>query len=261
MDPQLYQRDRGELDWDQRSVAATTALGHGSNLHHKKSGFYASHGATSSNIYDQYMQQLPRVGTPSGGLGVSNYEMSKLGGSESNLPLLATQSTASLSGQTGYESQHSLHGRTPSAGPNAAYGSSPMQNDNSSGYYNQGSYHGRAPSSGFEQTVARSGSPYSRPPSAGMDRAVAHAGGTYPPQHQQQYSDRQVPSRSGSSMGHYQQSPSQPYQQSPSQPYQQSPSQPYPPPGISDPRYYTSSPGPRGNDGNLAGRGTYRQNY
>jgi hypothetical protein len=26
-------------------------------------------------------------------------------------------------------------------------------------------------------------------------------------------------------------------------------------------RYYTPSPTPRGNDGNVAGRGTYRQNY
>jgi calcium permeable stress-gated cation channel len=271
MDPTLYQRDRGELDWDQRSVGATTILGDGSHsLHHGKSGFYASHGATRNSPYDQYRQQGPqRTGTPSGGrLGVGTYEMSRLGGSEANLPLLASHSTASLSAQTGNESYQSLHGRTPSAGPNVAYGSTPMHHEAPTGHYNQGSYHGRAPSAGFDQAVARSGSPYHsrppstgldqavarsgspyrRPPSTGLDQAVSNAGSTYPPQYQQQqYSDRQVPSRSGSSMGHYQQSPSQLYAPSTAS---DSPS-----------RYYTPSPTARGNDGNMAGRGTYRQHY
>jgi hypothetical protein len=246
MDPTLYQRDRGELDWDQRSLGATTLLGDGSHsLHHAKSGFYASHGATHSSPYNQHMQQgPPRTGTPSGGrLGFGTYEMSRLGGSEANLPLLASQSTGSLLAQTGNESHQSLHGRTPSAGPNLAYGSTPVHHQSPSGYYNQGSHHGRAPSAGFDQTVARSGSPYhSRPPSTGLEQAISNSGSTYPPQYQrqQQYSDRQVPSRSGSSMG-----------------------QLYAPSAASDApsRYYTPSPTPRGNDGNVAGRGTYRQNY
>lgn len=176
-DPALYQRDRGELDWDQRSIGAGTVLGDGSTLSHSKSGFYASSTRGAPAGYDQYMQQGPmRTGTPSKGLNVESYEMSRRGGSEANLPLLNTQ------GAPGYASQYSLHDRSPSVGPHGAYGAS---HDAPSGYFSPAQqtqgyhpqeasdasmrYHARANSAGFDQTIATG----------------------YPPQQQQQhYVDR-----------------------------------------------------------------------
>ncbi|CAG7850689.1 Uncharacterized protein C354.08c [Serendipita indica DSM 11827] len=207
-DPALYQRDRGELDWDQRSIGAGTVLGDGSTLSHSKSGFYASSTRGAPAGYDQYMQQGPmRTGTPSKGLNVESYEMSRRGGSEANLPLLNTQ------GAPGYASQYSLHDRSPSVGPHGAYGAS---HDAPSGYFSPAQqtqgyhpqeasdasmrYHARANSAGFDQTIATG----------------------YPPQQQQQhYVDRsQSPSvyqqRSGSSMGYHQQGPPRSQAYSPS---------------------------------------------
>ena len=255
MDPALYQRDRGELDWDARSAHAGTVLGDGStNLSHSKSGFYASSAIREQPTgYDQYMQQGPqRTGTPLGsGLLPGGYEMSRLG-SEANLPLLASRSNTSFLGASTNDSHHSLHDRSPSrsptVGPGAGpgYFASPTQG-NQPNYPQQRSgssmgYHGRAGSGGFDQTVA--------------------AAGMYPPQqHQQQqpqhYVERtQSPAiyqqRSGSGMGYHQQGHS---------------AGQYPSVNTSDlgspSRYYTPSPSPgeRGNDGNMAGRGAHRQNY
>ncbi|PVF95251.1 DUF221-domain-containing protein [Serendipita vermifera] len=237
-DPALYQRDRGELDWDTRSVSGTTVLGDGqSTLKHAKSGFYASSsGHNAPAGYDEYLQHGPqRAGTPSR-LGVSSYEMSRLGGSEANLPLLASRSNASFNPPPqGNESSASLHERSPSGGPNAIYGSNAAYNNSQSGYFpsptqepgyhpqqRSGSsmgYHARANSAGFDQTVAaaigyspqqqeqghpqsRSGSSmgyHSRANSAGFDQTVAAAGG-YGPQQGQGYHPQ---SRSGSSMGYH----------------------------------------------------------
>ncbi|KAF8583815.1 DUF221-domain-containing protein [Ramaria rubella] len=63
-DPALYQRDRGELDWDQRSMASTQFLSNaGSSLHASKSGFFANNGRDSPAPqvpgYDQYMTKGP----------------------------------------------------------------------------------------------------------------------------------------------------------------------------------------------------------
>lgn len=263
MDPTIYQRDRGELNWDARSIHAGTVLGDGStNLSHSKSGFYAS-GANRDQPtgYDQYMQQGPQRGATPVGLQPGGYEMSRLG-SEANLPLLASRSTTSFLGANTNDSQHSLHDRSPSIGPGGGpnYFSSPTQGNPPYHHHPQersGSsmgYHGRAGSTGFDQTVASMGY-HNRAGSAGFDQTVASAAGMYPPQQQQQqYVDRtQSPSvyqqRAGSAMGYQQQGPQ------------------YPPVNPNDAgtpsRYYTPSPTPRerGNDGNMAGRGANRQNY
>jgi calcium permeable stress-gated cation channel len=262
MDPALYQRDRGEADWDARSVNATTVLGDGSsNLSHSKSGFYTSTGGRDQPAgYDQYMQQGPhsRTGTPVGtGLAPGGYEMTRLG-SEANLPLLASQSST---GHSANGSQYSLHDRSPSVGPGGGpgYFSSPVQgNPPYPAQERSGSslgYHARASSTGFDQAIAPSAGAYhTRPGSAGFDQAVAQSTGAYPPQ-QQHYVDQGragYQQRSGSGMGYHQQSPS---------------TGQYPPVNTNDlgapSRYYTPSPTlrERGNDGNMAGRGANRYNY
>ncbi|KAG9055422.1 hypothetical protein FS842_002232 [Serendipita sp. 407] len=248
----MYQRDRGELDWDQRSIGASTVLGDGASLHHSKSGFYAPSGRNVPAGYDQYMQQGPmRTGTPgAGGLTVNSYEMSRRGASEANLPLLATRSEVSVGGHQGYESQHSLHERSPSVGPQAAYGASPMTHDAPSGYFQSPPYGHQAyppPPHDASEAAARY---HARANSAGFEQAISPATG-YPPQ--QHYVERsQSPSvyqqRSGSAMGYHQQSPSRGY----------TPSDQGPPS-----RYYTPSPTMHQdpNDYNMAGRGARGQNY
>ncbi|KDQ55248.1 hypothetical protein JAAARDRAFT_134456 [Jaapia argillacea MUCL 33604] len=68
-DPALYQRDRGELDWDQRSMASTAALNDfsdGASLQPAKSQYYANGRASPAPSgrgvpagYDRYMAQGP----------------------------------------------------------------------------------------------------------------------------------------------------------------------------------------------------------
>lgn len=241
MDPALYERDRGEADWDARSVNATTTLGGGSsNLSHSKSGLYG--GRDQPAGYDQYMQQgLHRTGTPvATGLAPGGYEMATLG-SEANLPLLASRSNTSFPGHSANGSQYSLQDHSPSVGPGGgpSYFSSPAQ--------------GNPP----YPTQERSGSSlgyHTRAGSTGFDQAIAHSTATYPPQ-QQHYVDQSsagYQQRSGSGMGYHQQTPS---------------TGQYPSINTSDlgapSRYYTPSPTlrERGNDGNMAGRGANRYNY
>lgn len=270
MDPTLYQRDRGEQDWDTRSVAAGTVLGDGSTLSHSKSGFYASSASRDHPAgYDQYMQQGPqRTGTP--GLVPGGYEMARLG-SEANLPLLATHSTASFANPSTNGSHHSLHDRSPSVGPGAGpgYFASPTQGhspyDERSG--SSMGYHARAGSAGFDQTVA---SATGYPPQQQQQQRQPYVDRTQSPSGYQQRSgsamgsQQHSQSRSGSAMG-YQQQQSQSRSGSAMGYHQQSPQ--YPPVNTSDlgtpNRYYTPSPTlrERGNDGNLAGRGANRQNY
>jgi hypothetical protein len=259
MDPALYQRDRGEADWDARSVNATTILGDGSsNLSHSKSGLYSSRDQPAG--YDQYMQQgLRRTGTPVGtGLAPGGYEMTRLG-SEANLPLLASQSNTSFPGHSANGSQYSLHDRSPSVGPGGGpgYFSSPTQGNPP--YRSQErsasslGYHTRAGSTGFDQAIAPSAGAYhTRPGSAGFDQAVAQSTGMYPPQQQHYQSSAGYQQRSESGMDYHRQTPS---------------TGQYPPVNTNDlgapSRYYTPSPTlrERGNDGNMAGRGANRYNY
>ncbi|KZT21456.1 DUF221-domain-containing protein [Neolentinus lepideus HHB14362 ss-1] len=113
----LYQRDRGELDWDQRSIATTHLLGGDASLHPSKSTFYA--GGRSSpapsmagvGARDRYMAQGPsRLATPA-----NEIELSRFDPTQDQQPLLAApqqmgyfdprmQSSASLASYPGYPS-------------------------------------------------------------------------------------------------------------------------------------------------------------
>ncbi|OCB91034.1 DUF221-domain-containing protein [Sanghuangporus baumii] len=90
-DPALYQRDRGELDWDQRSMASTTMLNDPPTLQHQKSQFYANSGSGKSRVppgYDAYLAHGP----------THEIEMSRL--DTDQLPLLAEQQGYSSRAQT-----------------------------------------------------------------------------------------------------------------------------------------------------------------
>ena len=89
-DPALYQRDRGELDWDARSVSSSNVLGDTKSI-------YAGSGRSSpapSKIldYNRYLHQGPLSSQhpPSSGV-IDNIEMTRFDGDE--MPLLNTPQT------------------------------------------------------------------------------------------------------------------------------------------------------------------------
>ncbi|KAF8520851.1 DUF221-domain-containing protein [Gautieria morchelliformis] len=91
-DPALYQRDRGELDWDQRSLSSTTYLGDGTaSLDASKSGFFAHEGRSSPAPqpagYNQYM---------TGGPGMQLEQLPLLQNTDSRPTISRQESTTSL---------------------------------------------------------------------------------------------------------------------------------------------------------------------
>ncbi|TFL07149.1 DUF221-domain-containing protein [Pterulicium gracile] len=245
-DPAMYQRDRGEQDWDARSMASTNVFGDGASLHHSKSGFYAHGGregastpvpsmpGMSPGAYDRYMN---------GGAN-SEIELKRMDTQE--LPLLSphatshfntvpvgalnhTQSTMSIPTSM-YQQQHAA-----SPGDRQA----PVHRPQMSGYDSYGSYGGQD---------SRSNSPAGR-------HSPAFAQGRHSPsqqQHQRQSSqplDAYPPyrdtSRSGTPMS--------------------SPGSEYPPSYTTQPPAFhrqQSSLGQQASFGglsNMAGRGTFQR--
>lgn len=250
-DPALYQRDRGEMDADSKSISGTTIMS--STIGHTKST------RTLPAGYGDYLEQGPqRTSAPMDRLGAQNFELSQLNNrSDANLPLLAARSNHSFhNSSTGHDptaSQYSLHDRTPSTGLGDTYGQ-PLRNaDNNAGYFS-------SPSRQYNASPAPS---HARGPSAGLD-SMGGAGGAYPPRPNAAYPDQQYRPHqaqrqpSESSMGYYQQGgPMGGGGQGPAPRMGSSTS------GYSTPpsRYYTPSP-TMGNDVNNAGRGAYnRQNF
>jgi hypothetical protein len=89
-DPVLYQRDRGELDWDARSMASTAIFGHNHNpsdsasIYHQKTHHYAGsasggRASPAPSTFDRYATKAPSL---------SAIELSRLGHSADRLPLL-----------------------------------------------------------------------------------------------------------------------------------------------------------------------------
>ena len=108
----MYQRDRGELDWDQRSIASTNVLMNDTaSLHHQKSTFYAN--STTSGKprgYDDYLAhgttheiEMSRFDSRGGDqyplLAEANMQQHGFAGSRAGTPTppsLGMQSVASL---------------------------------------------------------------------------------------------------------------------------------------------------------------------
>ena len=59
-DPQLYQRDRGELDWDQRSVSSTTMLNDNGSVAQLNPTGRASPAPSRLAGYDRYLASGPQ---------------------------------------------------------------------------------------------------------------------------------------------------------------------------------------------------------
>jgi len=108
-DPALYQRDRGELDWDAQSIASTAMLSDGASLHPAKSQFYAA-GRTppakqQPTGYDQYMAHGPDI------------ELSRFDTQTDKLPLLGHAQQGSGSGY--FDQNYSSPNGTPGNGSTA----------------------------------------------------------------------------------------------------------------------------------------------
>jgi len=58
-DPALYRRDRGELEWDQKSISSNTLFDGQSTLAAAKSQYYANGASARPHGYDQYLVQGP----------------------------------------------------------------------------------------------------------------------------------------------------------------------------------------------------------
>uniref|UniRef100_A0A8H7Y363 DUF221-domain-containing protein n=1 Tax=Psilocybe cubensis TaxID=181762 RepID=A0A8H7Y363_PSICU len=108
-DPALYQRDRGELDWDQRSIATTAAFESSSNLHVANSQYYP-HPAQAINGYDKYLAMGP------GSTSTHEIELAPMDSMEE--PLLSPGSLASH--KQGFVSQQSFMSLPPSAAQSQA---------------------------------------------------------------------------------------------------------------------------------------------
>jgi hypothetical protein len=107
-DPALYRRDRGELDWDQRSMASTNILGdNASTLQASKSQYYANVSSKPSG-YDQYLVKGPRTNMAS----ASDIELTHIDSMKE--PLLSPRSMDFYQ-QQAFSSQQTL---TPSVPPN-----------------------------------------------------------------------------------------------------------------------------------------------
>ncbi|KAI6148386.1 hypothetical protein BKA82DRAFT_4136393 [Pisolithus tinctorius] len=83
-DPALYKRDRGELDWDARSMASAAIFGHrpseSASAYQQKAAFYAAGGESG--------RSSPAPANYSRTITQSEIELSPLGQSADNLPLL-----------------------------------------------------------------------------------------------------------------------------------------------------------------------------
>ncbi|KAG1739129.1 uncharacterized protein EDB91DRAFT_1136016 [Suillus paluster] len=90
-DPALYQRDRGELDWDQRSITSTAILGNAgssdnASLYHQKAHHYAAsmgggRASPAPPAFDRYLAQGPSQSQ-------SDIELARMNHSVDQLPLL-----------------------------------------------------------------------------------------------------------------------------------------------------------------------------
>ncbi|KAF8911516.1 hypothetical protein CPB84DRAFT_1812352 [Gymnopilus junonius] len=90
-DPALYQRDRGELDWDARSIASTAVMDGTPTMH------YNTPSKSMLNVYDKYLAH-----GPASAASTENIEMAHLDSMEE--PLLSPRSMAIQ----GFASQQSL---------------------------------------------------------------------------------------------------------------------------------------------------------
>ena len=105
-DPAMYQRDRGEMDSDQKSMSSMNLLADAGSYYSSKQP-YANSGGVGAG-YEQYLAHGPTA---------SDIEMSRLDsrGTGDQLPLLAEQKVLQQHPQTGYFDQMRYQAGTPGA--------------------------------------------------------------------------------------------------------------------------------------------------
>jgi len=87
-DPALYQRDRGEADWDARSITSSTYLGDNNSVYNLKRGESPAPGYPAG--YSDYLARGPRT------LPNENIEMSRIRTQDDQAPLLTHHPNPSL---------------------------------------------------------------------------------------------------------------------------------------------------------------------
>lgn len=220
-DPALYQRDRGEIDWDTQSTMSNNLLDRNSRME-TKSAYYSPTVKQVPVGYEQYLQHGPQH---------AGYELKRLD-TDLNIPLLAARSQNNLpyerAGTPGYD-------RPPSAasgGPPYARTVTPQPGPPSSYFPPQQQQY--LPQQYANPARSQSSLGYHQHTSSGGPNDYAAFTGPAP---------------------QYTQAPPQQRSESPSGYHHQSPSMGGPPP------HHRQGSNFGGGDMNMAGRGTHHQNY
>ena len=161
----MYQRDRGELDWDQRS--ATTLLDNASVIQPSKSQHFASASSNSVAGYDAYLNRGP-------GLAQRDIELSRMDPMQE--PLLNSSSTAVFQQRQGFISQPSFDVSSPPS----------LYHNNSGSVYREAPIHRpqeRSYSPGPSAYQSRSSSPSSQQQHQRQGSSNALVSQQYPPRH------------------------------------------------------------------------------
>jgi hypothetical protein len=258
-DPALYRRDRGELDWDQRSIASTALVDGASMLESSKSQFYANSSTAKLVGYDSYLSK-----GPGGYQNPSDIEMTPI-----EEPLLSARA---LQYQQHLPSQQTLVSDSPPTSYqrfNAAPLEAPLHRPQSRAYSPSPSYHtdpnSHAPRSTPTPTPGQHVSQHSQQWSASghghsgrqlsqtINNMVGVGAGVGAVRHQQSASQQWGNvSRSGTPVQGQPQwgnasRPGTPLQGAAPYPVQHPPQQ-----------WQQQQPDRQGNSNNLAGRGAYR---
>jgi len=186
-DPALYQRDRGELDWDRRSIASTTLFDGDSTLQPAKSQYYANESTLQFQGRDRYLAQGP------GSIGnKSEFELLAIDSTQE--PLLSPRSLEyqkqqTLASQPSFaaSARSSIYSQDPPGmgqappHPPQERSYSPFQGDQAPSYSAEPPYHqGYPPQRAYSPQPGYQPAPPGYPPQRTYSPQPGHPG--YPPQ-------------------------------------------------------------------------------
>lgn len=261
-DPALYQRDRGELDWDARSIASTVMFDSSSTLHASKSQYYANGSTTKLTGYDHYLNNGP-MGQQ------SDIELTQMDSMQE--PLLSPRSLA-YQQSSAFASQQSLASFSPAMYQNPNGSEAPLHRPQERSYSPSPAYtasdvynstyspsevppqHNRQASGNLLAGQQRSQSPYGQPPyTHNQSPSQQYPSQQYPPQHSRQASNNVLAGQhSRQASGNMLARTDSPRSATPSQQRTQSPSP------QSSQQYLQQRQSRQANNTNMAGRGAHR---
>ncbi|KAG2369219.1 hypothetical protein BDR07DRAFT_1267749 [Suillus spraguei] len=187
-DPALYRRDRGELDWDQRSITSTAILGNAgssdnASLYHQKVRQYAGsigggRASPAPPAFDRYLAQGPSQSS-------NDIELTRMNQSVDQLPLLTDHQSYGYFDARQQPPPSPLHGHDSpdQITPPSRYGSpAPMATLPQMQYPPHAGMH-RSPTEGYREAPLhrpypphRPSSTHSRDPSQNMSGRGAYQG-------------------------------------------------------------------------------------